>query len=131
MTPKELNLWSVALPVSSSAIAMSDGARSIPRAHAPRSYIHGHGSTCVAEYFIGCSQGHLWLALSYQLPSAISRIVRASRTNRSDARMYRGYVNGGCFFMWGAYSCMGAYKRDVVDVGHTVPISMGAYYPDL
>ena len=44
----------------------------------------------------------------------------------------------GCLFMWGAYFCMGAYKRDVV-----VVIKMGAYifmgclfcvgafYPDL
>ena len=28
----------------------------------------------------------------------------------------------GCLFMWGAYFCMGAYKRDVV-----VVIKMGAY----
>ena len=39
-------------------------------------------------------------------------------------------------FMWGAYSCMGAYKRDVViviNLGayiHRVLIFMGAYYPD-
>ena len=30
--------------------------------------------------------------------------------------------NNGCLFMWGAYSCMGAYKRDVV-----VVIKMGVY----
>ena len=32
------------------------------------------------------------------------------------------YFQKGCLFMWGAYFCMGAYKRDVV-----VVIKMGAY----
>ena len=32
------------------------------------------------------------------------------------------FARNGCLFMWGAYFCMGAYKRDVV-----VVIKMGAY----
>ena len=42
----------------------------------------------------------------------------------------------GCLFMWRAYFCMGAYKRDVVFVIkmcayiHGCLFSMGAYYPD-
>ena len=32
--------------------------------------------------------------------------------------------------MWGAYFCVGAYKRDVVVVIKMVPIFMGAYYSD-
>ena len=32
------------------------------------------------------------------------------------------FAQNGCLFMWGAYFCMGAYKRDVV-----VVIKMGAY----
>ena len=41
-----------------------------------------------------------------------------------------------CLFMWGAYFCMGAYKRDVVAEIKWVPIFMGclfcvdAYYPN-
>ena len=30
--------------------------------------------------------------------------------------------------MWGAYLCVGAYKRDVVVVIKMVPIFMGAYF---
>ena len=30
--------------------------------------------------------------------------------------------------MWGAYSCMGAYKRDVVVVIKMAPIFIGAYF---
>ena len=41
----------------------------------------------------------------------------------------------GAFFMWGAYFCIGAYKRDVVVANMGAYImgclfSMSAYYPD-
>ena len=42
----------------------------------------------------------------------------------------------GCLFMWGAYFCMGAYKRDVVFVIkmgayiHGCLFCVSAYYPD-
>ena len=32
------------------------------------------------------------------------------------------FARNGCLFMWGAYFCMGAYKRDVV-----AEMKMGAY----
>ena len=46
------------------------------------------------------------------------------------------FARNGCLFIWGAYFCIGAYKRDVVaeiKMGayiHGCLFCVGAYYPD-
>ena len=44
------------------------------------------------------------------------------RSKVESAIRFIPFACNGCLFMWGAYFCMGAYKRDVV-----VVIKMGAY----
>ena len=61
----------------------------------------------------------------------------AATFEKAEAAKLLPFARNGCLFMWGAYFCMGAYKRDVVVVIKMVPIFMGclfcvgAYYPDL
>ena len=49
------------------------------------------------------------------------RIVAATLKKAKSANSLP-FARNGCLFMWSAYFCMGAYKRDVV-----VVIKMGAY----
>ena len=46
----------------------------------------------------------------------------AARFEKTESANSLPFAGNGCLFIWGAYFCMGAYKRDAV-----VVIKMGAY----
>ena len=71
--------------------------------------------------------------LQSQIDTGEHKPLRLKKLNQ---QIHFHLARNGCLFMWGAYFCMGGYKRDVVAVIkmgayiHGVLICVGAYYPD-
>ena len=63
-----------------------------------------------------------WLLSCVDILLTRHRRKVATTFEKAESANLLPFTRNGCLFMWGAYFCMGAYKRDVV-----VVIKMGAY----